>query len=72
MRSPTKRDTDLEEKENFLKIPTWGGWKDGKGKDKLAVDTVLARDREGPSTPEFQIQAQLSSAGVDRAWLGNR
>lgn len=22
MRSPTKRDTDLEEKENFLKIPT--------------------------------------------------
>ena len=29
---------------------------------------VLARDREGPSTPEFQIQAQLSSAGVNRAW----
>ena len=27
---------------------------------------VLARDREGP-TPEFQIQAQLSSAGVNRA-----
>lgn len=73
MRSLTKRDTDLEERDIFLKIPTCGGWREGKRKDKLATDTQYwpetGKVRELLNSKSKLSSVQQQSTGPGRAGI---